>query len=382
MTTAMVKQEDGAGLVRREFNRDEIDLIKRTVAVGATDAELKLFLYTCQRRGLDPLAKQIHFVKRKRKNYDSGQWEEYGVIQTGIDGFRLIAERTGRYDGQLGPLWCGEDGRWVDVWLAKEPPAAAKVGVLKRGWREPIWAVARWAAYVQTTSNGAPNTMWTKMGAEMLAKCAEVLALRKALPEDLSGVYSNDEMMQADNTPVVVERVTGEVVDAEPPAVVSKSDAGPRPRVSHMSLYQREKLAELCRDVYGDAPDIEVQAQLDNLFMEQFGHGMGEATYNEGAVVASQLLAKQRERAAASTEPEPVAPDSAPAPDAAKTPDWYRAEYRRLVAKAVELGAPLVKGGKELPGSIDNIQDAAKVQAAYEYVRGLVIQAEQITQAA
>ena len=218
MTTAMVKQEDGAGLVRREFNRDEIDLIKRTVAVGATDAELKLFLYTCQRRGLDPLAKQIHFVKRKRKNYDSGQWEEYGVIQTGIDGFRLIAERTGRYDGQLGPLWCGEDGRWVDVWLAKEPPAAAKVGVLKRGWREPIWAVARWAAYVQTTSNGAPNTMWTKMGAEMLAKCAEVLALRKAFPEDLSGVYSNDEMMQADNTPVVAERVTGEIVEAEPPA--------------------------------------------------------------------------------------------------------------------------------------------------------------------
>jgi phage recombination protein Bet len=217
MTTqvAIVKRDEDsqAHSLGREFNRDEIDLIKQTVAVGATDAELKLFLYTCQRRGLDPLVKHVYFIKRSRKvKDDNGKdtWEKYGVIQTGIDGFRLVAERTGRYDGQLGPFWCGEDGKWVDVWLSSKPPSAAKVAVLKRGWREPLWGVARWSAYFQE------GPMWTKMGAEQLAKCAEALALRKAFPEDLSGLYTNDEMMQADNPPPpppAHNRVTGEIVE-------------------------------------------------------------------------------------------------------------------------------------------------------------------------
>lgn len=191
---------------RTAMDNEQIDLIKRTIAVGATDQELKLFLYQCERTGLDPLAKQIYSIKRGGKM----------TTQIGIDGARLIAQRTGRYAGQDGPYWCGEDGVWKDVWLSTTNPLAAKVSVYLMDVERGTPAVAHWKEYNQPNSD-----MWRKMPALMLAKTAEMLALRKAFPQELSGLYSSEEMAQADVidvTPRQVDASTGEIVNAiEPP---------------------------------------------------------------------------------------------------------------------------------------------------------------------
>ncbi|WP_405195144.1 phage recombination protein Bet [Streptomyces anulatus] len=181
------------------WTADQVAVLRQAgIKQQVTSAELSGFLHLCQRTGLDPFSRQIYLIGR----YSKKDGREVYTPQTGIDGYRVIAQRvTAQTSGTYGyedTLWCDASGRWRDVWLSEAPPAAAKVTVIRNGQR--FSAVAAFREYVQTWPDGNAKGLWGQMPAGQVAKCAEALALRKAFPHDLAGVYTAEEMGQADNT--------------------------------------------------------------------------------------------------------------------------------------------------------------------------------------
>ena len=119
LATDMAVKSDVANIGRTDrttaLSREQVELLKSTIARDLSDDEFRLYTMVAQ-HGLGPFAKQIYAIKRGGRM----------TLQTGIDGYRLIAERTGEYEGQTEPQWCGKDGVWRTVWLESTPPSAAR----------------------------------------------------------------------------------------------------------------------------------------------------------------------------------------------------------------------------------------------------------------
>jgi phage recombination protein Bet len=176
-------------------------MIRNTYAPGASEGEFEVLWEIAKARKLNPILKQIYFVKR----WAQGRGEVWAP-QVSIDGMRAMAERTGKYDGQDEPEFVEENGAVTKC----------TVRVYRKDWTRPAVGVAYFKEYVQKTKEGKPTKFWNDMPHTMLAKCAESLAMRKAFPEDMGGLYTAEEMSQGDKLPYDADGVIVEAAPSEP----------------------------------------------------------------------------------------------------------------------------------------------------------------------
>ena len=259
------------------------DLLIRTICPEATPDELELFIHACRRTGLDPFMRQIYAIKRQGKM----------VIQTGIDGYRLIADRTGKYAGNDDPMFV-EGPRFPEK-------ATVTVHKIVCGASRPFTASALWEEYYP--GDGREGFMWRKIPHVMLGKVAESIALRKAFPAELSGVYTDAEMDQA-----------GSVNDEPPPP---RNNNGPtQPTVPRATPEQVKQAAALVAEL--EIPDDQIETLFANAHVEAWDQFPAAKIQQ----VIDRLLAKQRQQVAAEAaeanqgepadEPQTAPPDAEP----------------------------------------------------------------------
>ncbi len=196
MSEELVKKDEVVEIQGIKITREQIEIIKRNIFIGATDDELRLFFYECKRRGTHPMDRLIFPVVRKDKDGNRRV-----TFQTGIDYLRAAAEETARYVGQksveYGPpiIQSVEGGEikapeWAEVSVLRKDPETGEINQI------PFRAF--WKEFYPGERLGH---MWRKMPNLMLAKCAEAGALRKGFPRKLGGLYINEEMEQAEAVP-------------------------------------------------------------------------------------------------------------------------------------------------------------------------------------
>lgn len=277
----------------------QVAALKQLGVEDATAGDLAVFFHQTTRTGLDPFARQIYMVGRNTKNMKTNRWETKYTIQTGIDGFRLIGRRAADRRRETLEVsdteWCGPDGVWRDVWLDRStPPAAARVYVIRNGGRFP--GLALFHEYAQTTKEGNLTKMWQEKGALMIAKCAEALAWRRAFPQDLSGLYTADEMSQQDNPPP--PRVQPERPPSIADVIEPYEEQSDSPEVPLRSEEQSRKLFALMREVGLGGKESRDEAL--SLFSGWIGRDIEstkELTKPEASVVIDRLEAAKADAA-------------------------------------------------------------------------------------
>lgn len=223
--------------------------------------EFDYFLAVANHLGLDPLRRQIYCVKRDGR----------AVVQTGIDGYRAIAARSGLLagidDAEYGP----EDSKGYPLW------ARVTVYRLVKGQRYAFTATARWSEYVQKTKDGTVTRMWQRMPYLMLGKCAESRALRMAFPSELSGIYTEEEMMQADNPMLPTVQVTEQKSDTQ---TQEQTPNAPTPEQEAAKTGNRKYLTPEAQICYRLAGKVEWTVQQVHTLVNEHKHKDGSLNWD------------------------------------------------------------------------------------------------------
>jgi len=194
----------------RDYDPAQLALIRRTVAADTTADEFNMFIEIAKRAGLDPFRRQLYCIVYSKDKPDKRKV----TFITGIDGFRAVAARNRDYrPDDEEPTIVYDD--------AAKNPEINPLGIVKAtvkahkmapsGEWFPVSGTAYWSEFAPLKDEWAwneeknkraptgritldPTSNWYKMGRIMFCKCAEAQALRKGWPEDLSGIYSPEEM--------------------------------------------------------------------------------------------------------------------------------------------------------------------------------------------
>lgn len=321
--TALQIQNNALPVVARDFSPDQIALIKSTVAVGATDLELQLFLYTAKKRNLDPLARQIYFIKR----WNESQKKEVGTIQVGIDGFRTIAEQSMKYAGNDDPIF-ETDSKGNPI------KATATVWKIVANSRVAFTASARWSEYVP---NEKQAFMWRKMPFTMLGKVAEALALRKAFPQDLSGMYIPEEMDQA-----IEKDIPSPKKDKQPaaPSKPTGKKETPFQRLAKAKEWFKKQNAE------GFIAELIQQLEIDPIKINEIDQATSDKLF-KALADAKSAIEKSKKNPPAPAQPN-EAPALAPTPKA-EAIDPVK-EPQKLIANQTAFANYIAEARKSIQG--------------------------------
>lgn len=178
----------------QHYSASELYRIYQQEAHGAKWGDYDRVMRRIDRAGLDLFRDQAYIVRKEDKKTGEVDLE----FRSSIAALRMRAEQTGKYAGQRGPKWTADGTEWTDVWIPDEPPAAAKVEILRTDFEEPMTAVVRFDEYAARYRSGDLMAMWAEMPAHMIAKCAEALGLKKAFPQQVGGIQTKAEMHRDD----------------------------------------------------------------------------------------------------------------------------------------------------------------------------------------
>ena len=243
----------------------------------------------CQIRGLLP-GKHVVFNLRQSSEWDEAVHAKVKttkiVFITTIDAARLIAQRTGQYGGQAPEQYVyldadGSPSVVSEIPLPQLPlkpgqqalpkePWAVRTTVYRKDFEHPVTSIARFDAYAATyTKDGTIhlNEMWARRGPEQLAKCSEMLSLRKAFAEELGGVFIDTEF-KPDQEEVINQPISPAVAVPLPPVVpkVDQTPAtgtdAPRPGENKPTPEQAEAIRKAIPVIENVLSNPEIQKKL------------------------------------------------------------------------------------------------------------------------
>lgn len=312
---------------------------------GTSAAQVQVFFHCCRVSGLDPFANQIYMIQRGAGN--DRRW----TVQTGIGGYRLIARRAvDRAKEDLSyedTVWFDQDGTEYNVWLRKEPPAACRVIVWRGESRFP--AVVHWTEFAPLVwdyelEERGVDPHWKKMPANQIRKVAEAHALRMACPQDLSGIYVDEEMHAADADAAHAEvQAKAAQLKAEATTTVpgpTDTETGPGAAPQKQSV---DELADARTAVKGaaEARDLDFEA-INELCFEKFSNSFQDATVEQLQQLTAIIL-----------EPAGTPPDTAgettPAAPSKRAPRKAATTRKSAVKTAARKAAPAAKASGAVP---------------------------------